>query len=265
MSQYLGPLGGLVPIPCMSELRVERDSRYRVSLSVEGVARAQMLPQPLPRVWALSAELEAPGALDVVEAFALGLYGSGPFTFVPDDAAALSVLTPAQSALSNLGPEYSAAGPVVVDGTYLPASAAFSLASSWRGLVDVPVVPGVPVTASVWVQSSTGAPIISTGWVVGGSIPGTESVTGSSGGMWQRLSWTGVPPAGASQLRLGVRSSVTAVAGPQVTYTSKPVPYAMGRAAQSVIVESAQSTSIYLPGPYSNGEWVVREVGDAGW
>lgn len=265
MSQYLGPLGGLVRVPCASELQVSRDSRYRVSMSVEGVARAQLAPTPLPRLWSLAVGAESPGALDIVEGFALGLYGRGPFTWVPDDAAALSALTPAQSALRNLGPEFAPAGPVTVDGVSLPVSASVSVPSSWRGLVDVPVVPGVPVTASVWVQSATGAPIISTGWIVGGSIPATESVTGSSGGMWQRLSWTGVAPAGASQLRLGVRSSVTAVAGPQVTYTTAPVPYAMGRAASSVIVESAESTPIYLPGPYSSGRWIVREVGDAGW
>lgn len=265
MSQFLGPLGGLVQVPCVSELQVSREPRYRVSLSVEGVARAQLLPAPLPRTWVLSAAVEAPGALDVVEAFALGLYGRGPFAWVPDDAVALSVLTPAQSALRNLSAEFTPAGPVTVEGVSLPVSAAVSVPSSWRGLVDVPVVPGVPVTASVWVQSATGAPIISVGWIVGGNIPATESVTGSSGGTWQRLTWTGTPPAGASQLRLGVRSSVTAVAGPQVTWTREPVPYAMGRAASSVIVESAESTPIYLPGPYSSGQWVIREVGDAGW
>lgn len=265
MSQFLGPLGGLVRVPCVSDLQVSRDPRYRVSLSVEGVARAQMLPRPLPRTWVLSADLEDPGALDIVEAFALGVYGRGPFTWVPDDAVALSVLTPAQSALRNLGTEFAAAGPVTVQGVSLPVSASVSIPSSWKGLVDVPVVPGAPVTASVWVQSATGAPIISTGFVVGGGIPATESVTGSLGGTWQRLTWSGVAPAGASQLRLGVRSSVTAVAGPQVTYTTGPVPYAMGRAASSVIVESAESTPIYLPGPYSSGQWIIREVGDAGW
>lgn len=265
MSSFLGPLGGLVRLPCVSEIRSVRESRYRVSVSVEGEARAQLLPRPLPRSWQASAAVKDPGALDIVEAFSLGLYGSGPFAFVSCDAARLNALTPAQSALRNLGSEFMLAGPVTVQGVSLPVSASVSIPSSWRGLVDVPVVSGVPVTASVWVQSATGAPIISVGWIVGGNIPVTESVTGSSGGMWQRLSWTGTPPAGASQLRLGVRSSVTAVAGPQVTWTSKPVGYAMGRGAESVIVEQAEQQPIYLPGPFSSGSWTVREVGYAGW
>ena len=265
MASFLGPLGGMVKLPCVSEIQSVRESRYRVSTSVEGVARAQLLPHPLPRAWQVSSAVEDPGALDVVEAFSLGLYGAGPFAFVSCDAARLNVLTPAQSALTNMGPEFTPAGPVTVQGASLPVSAAVSIPSSWRGLVDVPVTAGVPVTASVWVQSATGAPIISVGWIVGGNIPATESVTGSSGGMWQRLTWSGIAPAGATQLRLGVRSSVTAVAGPQVTWTREPAPYAMGRGAKSVIVESAQSVPIYLPGPYSSGSYTVLEVGSAGW
>lgn len=265
MASYIGALGGMVRLPCVSEIRSVRDPRYRVSMSVEGVARAQLRPRPLPRSWDVSAEVEDPGALDVVEAFALGLYGRGPFQFVSCDAGRLNVLTPAQSALRNLSSEFSPAGPVTIDGQSFPVSASFSLASSWRGLVDVPVVAGVPVTASLYVQSSTGAPIISVAFFQGSTMTDTQSVTGSSGGMWQRLTWSGVAPAGATQLRLGVRSQVTAVAGPQVTWTRGPVRYAAGRAASSVIVEQASQVPIYLPGPYSSGSWVVREVGDAGW
>lgn len=265
MTSYIGVPGGMVSLPCVSEIQSSRDSRYRVSVSVEGVGRAQMSPAPLPRAWESSRAVAAPGALDVVEAFALGLYGRGPFAFVSCDSAVLNVLTPAQSALRNLSSEFTQAGPVVIDGQPFPVSASFSLASSWRGLVDVPVVAGQPVTASVWVQSATGAPIISTAFYVGDTQLDAVSVTGSNGGMWQRLTWSGVAPAGATQIRLGVRSSVTAVAGPQVTWTSGPVDYAMGRGASSVVVEQASSAPVYLPGPYSSGQWTVREVGDAGW
>lgn len=265
MADYLGPLGGMVRLPCVSRIETAREPRYRTFTSVEGVGRAQMLPRPMPRSWSVSVDVEDPGLLDVAEAFALGLYGRGPWTYVPCDAGKLNVLTPAQSALVNMGAEFAHTGPVVIGGHPLPVSLSASIPTGWRGLVDVPVVPGVPVTASIWVQSSTGAPIITTEIYVGASGIGSQSVAGSSGGMWQRLSWTGVPPAGATQIRLGVRSSVTAVAGPQVTWTSKPVGYAMGRAASSVIIEQAASVPIYLPGPYSDGQWTVREVGDAGW
>lgn len=267
MPDYLGPLGGLVPIPTASEISVARESRYRISTTVENLTRAQIRSAPQPRKWEVSHLLVTPGQFDVLEAFALGLYGHGPFFYVGADARALSVLTPAQSALRNVGPEFAPAGPVMLSGRSYPVSLTASIPSSWRGLVDAPVVPGVPVTASIWVQSATGAPIISVGWVVGGNIPETLSVTGSSGGMWQRLTWTGTPPAGAAQLRLGVRSSVTAVAGPQVTWTPGPVPYAMGRGADSVIVEStAMTPTILVPGAsYASASYTIREVGYAGW
>ena len=269
--EYIGPLGGLVPVRVASSLKSARESRGREVVSVEGVRRIMLAPHPLPRTW----ELEFPylefGAADTLEAFALGVYGKGPWVWVPSDAQVGSVLTPAQSALVNLHSAFTPAGPVVVDGVSLPVSVSVDVPSSWRGLVDVPVVPGVPVTASIWVQSATGTPIISVGWIVGGSIPATESVTGSSGGMWQRLTWTGTPPAGASQLRLGVRSSVTAAAGPQVTWTRGPVPYAAGRAADSVVVESVgispslvQRTTAGLS-PLADVSMRVLEVGSAGW
>lgn len=265
MAEHLGPLGGLVRLPCASQIQTSRDPRYLVRTSVEGEARAQMLDRPRPRVWSISAEVEDPGAIDVVEAFALGLYGRGPWVYVPADAARLNVLTPSQSALTNMGAEFAHAGPVVIEGHPFPVSLTASIPNSWRGLVDVPVVEGLPVTVSVWVQAASGAPIISAAFYIGTMQQDPVSVTGVSGGRWQRLTWSGVAPAGASQIRLGVRSSVTSVAGPQVTWTPRPVPYAMGRGASSVIVESAGSTPVFLAGPYSDGQWIVREVGNAGW
>lgn len=271
LREYIGQLGGLVPVRASSSLTVARESRYREFVTVEGVRRVLMASRPQPRSWDVDFPYLDFAAADTMEAFALGLFGAGPFVWVPSDAQVGSVLTPAQSALRNLGSEFSPAGPVTVDGVSLPVSASVSIPSSWRGLVDVPVVAGMPVTASIWVQSATGSPIISTGFVVGGGIPSTESVTGRSGGMWQRLTWSGVAPAGASQLRLGVRSSVTAAAGPQVTWTRGPVPYAAGRAADSVVVESVgispslvQRTAAGVS-PLADVSMRVLEVGSAGW
>ena len=269
--EYIGQLGGLVPVRASSSLTVARESRYQEFLTVEGVRRVFMASRPQPRSWDVDFPYLDFAAADTMEAFALGLFGTGPFVWVPSDAQIGSVLTPAQSALRSLGAEFAQAGPVTVDGVSLPVSASVSIPSGWRGLVDVPVVPGMPVTASVWVQSATGAPIITTGWVVGGGIPETQSVTGSSGGMWQRLSWTGVAPAGASQLRLGVRSSVTAVAGPQVTWTRNAMPYAAGRSSTSVVVESVGITPSLISRTAHGRELLadvkmrVLEVGDAGW
>lgn len=269
--EYIGPLGGLIPVRVASSLKVSRESRGREVMSVEGVRRFMLAPHPLPRTWELDFPYLDFGAADTLEAFALGVYGKGPWAWVPSDAQVGSVLTPAQSALVNMGSTFAHAGPVVIQGQPFPMSLTASIPSSWRGLVDAPVAPGVPVTASVWVQSATGAPIISVGWIVGGDIPETFSVTGSSGGMWQRLSWSGVAPAGAAQIRLGVRSSVTAVAGPQVTWTKGVVPYAAGRAADQVVVESVGISPSLVQRTASvehalaDVSMRVLEVGYAGW
>lgn len=265
-ADWIGPLGGLVPIEGSSTVDTSRDSPITIVTSVEGVKRGIRAFRPTLRTWQMSEPRMEAASLAVLDAFADGLYGLGPWVFVPGTAVVSSVLTPAQSALRNVSAEFTPAGPVVVDGVHLPVSLSVSIPSGWRGLVDVPVVPGQPVTASVWVQSATGAPIISTGWIIGGSIPATESVTGGAGGAWQRLSWSGVAPAGASQLRLGVRSSVTAVAGPQVTWTPAPVPYASGAAAAQVIVHPPGAKAWGTWGSFrSDASYVVEEVGDAGW
>lgn len=209
----------------------------------------------------------ASDSVALIDAFVDGLYGRGPWVWVPGTAVVSSVLTPAQSALRNLGSEFAHAGPVVINGQSFPVSAAVDFSSSWRPLVDVPVVPGEPVTASVWVQAAAGTPIITTAFYVGADQVGTESTSGAAGGMWQRLTWTSTAPAGATQLRLGVRSSVTAVAAPQVTWTREPMAYAAGGAAAEAVVipGKASAWSVWRDSLHSDVSYTVEEVGYAGW
>lgn len=266
-ADWIGPLGGLAPIEGSSAVQVTRESSLRVVTTVEGVKRAIRATRPSLRTWGMSEDKMESASIAMLDAFADGLYGNGPWAWVPGSAAISSVLTPAQSALRNMGSEFAHAGPVMVDGQTFPVSLSAEIPSSWRGLVDVPVVAGVPVTASVWVQSATGAPTISAAFFLGESMTDTFSVSGSSGGMWQRLTWSGVAPAGASHLRLGVRSSVTAVAGPQVSWTRGAVPYASGGAAAEVVLHSPESKpwGTWRGGMRADVSYKVEEVGYAGW
>lgn len=266
-ADWLGPIGGLLPIEGSSSIGVERPEAYSLVNTVENVRRAFRPSRPPLRTWAMSEPNMGASSVATLNGFADGLYGRGPWAWIPGNASVSSVLTPAQSALVNVGREFSAAGPVVVDGETLPASVFADIPSGWRGLVDAPVVPGQPVTASIWVQSTKGDPIISVGWIFGDQIPSTESVTGSGIGMWQRLSWTGVAPPGATQIRLGVRSSVTAAAGPQVSWTPSAVGYAAGSAASEVILQPPKITprGTWKGSFLYDVEYTVEEVGHAGW
>lgn len=266
-ADWIGPLGGLVPIEGSSSVEVTRDSPLETMVTVEGIRRVMRRATPTPRTWEMSEDRMTSASHAILDAFTDGLYGTGPWVWVPGPATVSSVLTPAQSALRNMGAEFTHAGPAVIDGQAFPVSLAVSVPSSWRGLVDVPVVEGVPVTASVWVQSATGAPVISAAFFLGESMTDTFSVSGSGGGMWQRLSWSGVAPAGATQLRLGVRSSVTAVAAPQVTWTPEPVAWSAGRAATGVVVHppKVKSWGTWDGGMLDDVSYSVEEVGYAGW
>lgn len=261
---WLGPLGGLVPIDCATTLTPSRGPRVVTVETVGGHRRAYRLPRTPARVWDVYVDTTSPLEVDKVAGFAEGAWGEGPFVFVSDEAAALNVLTPGQADFSApMDVAYVSSGPVVVGGMHLPASAVVSIPSSWRALADyIPVVPGLPVTVSVWAQSVTGAPQFTIVWRSGTALdPTSQTVTGSAGGMWQRLTWTGTPPAGTTAVRIGARASVTALAGPQVSWTPGPVEWAAGRGADSVVVTEHQGTPVYLAGPhYYELSYRIEEV-----
>lgn len=268
---WIGQLGGLMPLAATSYEDVSYDSpSYQFETTVDRVQISYFSRRPGPRTWSVSADASRYGDHDLMEAYALGVPGRGPWVWVPEEAAVTNVLTPAQTALRRpFGGEYSEAGPVRIGKQWFPSSLTAQIPKSWSRIYkDIPVVPGTAVTVSAWMQATT-LPNLTVAADVGTSLQTLATASGSSGGGWQRVSTTVQVPDGATSLSVGARANSTRLAGLQVSWTDYVVPYSAGRSAAAVVVESASISRLgrtHRGGPmYGATNWTVREVGDAGW
>lgn len=266
--EWIGPLGGMVPIRAAQSVSNKAEAPMRYYDTVGGGRRAQRLSSAPMREWEFSHRAISFGEADLLRALRDGTYGRGPFSLVSTEAQISNVLTPAQASLAvPMSATMQTAGPVRFGDTILPASVAVDIATGWQPIADyVPVIPGVPVTVSLWCMTASAAsPHLTVVWRRGDTLdPVSQSVTGSGGGMWQRLTWQGTPPPGVDSIRFGPRSSVKFAAGPQVTWTPRPVAWAGGRGATSVAVDRVEVTPLFLSGvgeQVADVTWTALEVG----
>lgn len=265
--EWIGPHGGMVPIRAAQTQTSPSEAQMRYFDTVGGGRRSQRLTSSPMREWKFAHRAISFGEADLLLALRDGAYGRGPFSLVSTEAQISNVLTPAQASLTALiSSKMAPAGPVVIDGQHIPASASVSIPLAWAPLADyVPVVPGVPVTVTMWVMSSTSSPQMSVVYRTGSELdPVTQTVSGTPGGMWQRLVWQGTPPPGVDSIRFGPRSSATFIAGPQVTWTPRVVNWAGGRGATAVNVDSVYVQPLFLGGEgeqVADVTWTALEVG----
>lgn len=165
----------------------------------------------------------------ILEGLTTGVYGNGPFVYVPEGATLTNVLTPAQSRMA----AFKNAGSMTTVGGYSPVSltggASVVLAD------EVPVAPGGPVTVTV---DAIGASTTLTAQVKNASGGVLSTVTGKSNGsgFLERVS-AAVP----SVPRLGRYLTISAagynvLSQPQVTWTEEPVPFEIGGGAAAVVI-----------------------------
>lgn len=266
MTVYLGRIGQLVPVECGAE-QVSVAPRYRLESSVEGRVFAQAVTVAR-RSWAL--QVGATSALGTLQDFVSGAWGPGPFVWVSDEASAGNVLTPAQAEFRVPPPDTAAAGPRR-DST--GEWAATSLLSSYTGaagtrvITDIPVVPGVPVTASLDVSRLPGgaAPriMLRTITATGGFNQVTLATGAATEGM-QRISATLTPDTLAAWARLDIMADVQYLTRPQVTWTSGPVPFHPGAGCAQAVVDDFSSnilSAVRGRPVLSDVSYVVQEVG----
>lgn len=266
MTVYLGSLGRLVPVECGAE-QVSLAPRHRFETSLEGRVFAQVLPVAR-RSWAM--QVGVASALGTLHDFVSGAWGAGPFVWVSDEASAGNVLTPSQAEFRVPPASTASAGPRRgSDGEW----AASSLLSSYTGaagtpvITDVPVVPGVPVTASVDVSRfpAGAAPRIVLRTITStGAFNQSVIVAGSAVDGMQRVSATITPDALAASARIDIMSDVQYLTRPQVTWTAGPVPYRPGAGCAQAVVDDMSSTilSAVRGRPVLSGvSYVVQEVG----
>lgn len=241
MSVYIGGLGRLVELPYVTSASVTPADRYTFEETLEGRVKSQARTA-IRRTWALSASRYLAQAQGTLMSFINGEWGYGPFVWVSSDAPVTNLLTPE---VSSCGPAaaYTASaqvgGPMPLgDGRVAGRSVMNSdlLNNSFLGGVQVPVLPGRPVTASAWVLGE-GAQVFlhwrdAAGGVTGATIAST--ITGRAG-QPARIHLTGTPPASAASCLMSTRGAMQATR-PAITWTDQLFDWADGQGCPSAVV-----------------------------
>lgn len=256
MTGYLGTTARMVPVlpaSSQSESAPERfvvmataARRWAFDTSRRGGIR--------PREWGVDLSLLDAREMSLVDEFAQGAWGPGPFRWVSCAAHDTNVLTPGQSTLATLD---AGSGMDTVDG-YAPRSV---LGPSAVVLAElVPVIPGHPVTVTVDVSGTATLTVVFRNGT--GGVVSTQTRT-ASGVLAQRLTYT-APVVAATVRTVDVQvSGHIRAARPQVTWTTDARPWAPGRGAEQVIIQSGSTDPLVInrAGGYWSGQVSLIEVG----
>lgn len=274
---YIGTLGRMIGIKCPASQQVTNADRYSFETTLEGRVKAQARPIGR-RVWALGhSDATTPADTAILQDFANGAWGIGPFLFISAEAPVTNLLTPAvaegresQPTPSNVlatNPEYAviAGGPVQLgDSDWAPASLTvnptYGVITFNLGII--PALEGVTVTGSVWVKGA-GASVRLYWYNANGTyMQVTPAAGGGAGDKFTRLSVSARPPAGAAGVRVGVTQAVAATR-PALTWTEKLQPWANGRGCEKAVVHDASNTLTLaaLGQVYESSSFTVTEVG----
>lgn len=267
---YIGSLGRMIGLRCASSLRIEHGDRYTLSRTVEGGVRAQVRPVA-PRQWSVGwGDLSTPADLAVLQDFANGAWGSGPWWFLSDEAVNTNILTPRQALLLEREhrDDLINGGPVSVsDGSIAPTSIILGQSNTQ----SIPVfrrLPAIPGQSMTWTADVEGdgmvAPQI---WMTFYNVNGVgirgHYGTGEVRGGVQRVSVSSVAPEGTHRVDVGVRLNTTRFTRPQLTWTETAPPlFSEGRGCASAVVHQVRQ-GVVLTWPEKtllNADFVVSEV-----
>lgn len=265
---YLGSPGRMIRLKCPVAQRETAEDGYRFVLTLEGRRKAQVVPGG-PRVWDISVgQLTTPEQVGTLMEFASGAWGPGPFWFIPGGAAVVNLLTPddvlrpAPTGTSEPG------GPMrLEDGTWAATSRASINGGGilWRNQgiqSDPPVLPGVPVTVSAYVEGQ-GAFVLLQWFDDNAAYMGEVSSSSVTSAVGVRQSVTATTPAGAAYVRVSARNALRA-ARPAVTWTDEMTQWGEGRGcAKAVISQTSRDLVRAIPGMtvFSDLSFTVTEVG----
>lgn len=270
MSVWVGSLPRLVELKCPSAQTQTEDDRYTFDTTLEGVRKAQVRKVGR-REWSLTVSAARPEQVANIMSFVRGVWGPGPFVFVPADAPVTNLLTPAQASCDPTeypGPAGSATRPPMLtpegwEGrSVLNADPAQLL---WFGTGHVPVRAGVRVTGSAYVQGADAAVQLYFYDAAGERISLSTSTVRGTAGSVVRSHLTVLPPAGAVSCLIACVRTAKATR-PQVTWSDYVLPWSEGRGCVKAVVHGpshdlVMATSAREGGRYAQVSFTVTEVG----
>lgn len=266
---YLGSLGRMIGIKCPSSQSTDHGDRYTMTRTLEGGVRAQARPLSA-RQWQLGlSDASTASDLALLQDFARGAWGAGPWFFLSAEAVNTNILTPRQAALVDREQrtEFANGGPVQVsDGSIAPASLVSVVASGWQPIFTrLPVKPGAWLTWAADVQGNgTVAPELLMTFYnsAGGNLGGHPSAGLPIAGM-QRVAVSRIVPTTAAWVSVGIRSTTLRTARAQVSWTERaPQVVSDGRGCAAAVLHGV-SENLVLTGEgrtYMNAGFTVSEV-----
>lgn len=268
---YLGVLGRLVAIKCPVSQRLDRTSRYSFVTTLGGEVKAQAGPVG-KRVWDVSTgRLTTPSDVGALMDFVNGVWGPGPFWFIPVDAPVVNMLTPNAASCDpdtltrgsgvtllgsppmHLGNDGVAARSVWTDG-----------AGTIQFGAPVPTIPGEQATASAWVLGSGSVRLSflnANGSEVSSAISFHNTYSEPT-----RVSVTHTAPTSAVSARILITEGITQAARPALTWTDEIYEWGDGQGCEKAVITDTSRDVTQAWRDRSTGKWsdvsfTIQEVG----
>ena len=244
---YLGPVGSmqlLGHIRGNASMSSSRATSYRTTLG--GRLRAQVSPQVL-REWECELPLATPEEAQHLKALTAGVFGLGPFAWVPVQATTTNVMS---LGASMPGPTYQSwsgggdpAGAWQVPGMGLVQHSVIADQKMVTLAAGTPVIPGMPLTGAVWI-SGPGVIWVQTVDAAGAIVD--NATTRVAGTEPVRVSAT-IPVVSASAVSARVRVTEAMQVGlPSLAWSSEPAAWAPGGGSTQVVVEGFDADLLHL-------------------
>lgn len=253
MGAFIGPLGGLIEATQWQEKQsVSTGAAPSFFTGLDG-ARTAFVQPPAGRVlreWDVAMSDARPEQAAAFQTLALGGMGAGPFVFADPLAQVTNLLTPRQSLMDpalllSASPQSNITPAVMVipgEGSN-PAGVVTSKSTAFWGWYT-PVMPGQPLTLSLWVQGQAEVTLRimrnnATWSNRHAEVKTVESTTPTRVSLTFNRPW--LPDSEMCGFQVKTTASAT-IARPQITWTAQPMPWAVGRGASKVVVHGLKES-----------------------
>ena len=247
---YLGPPGSMqlfAHIRGKSSVSSSRASSYRTTLG--GRLRAQVSPQVL-REWECELPLATPEEARHLKALTAGVFGLGPFSWVPVQATMTNVMALGASMPGPTHRSWSGSGDPtgVWDVPGLGVVRHSVLANRGTTILGAgtPVVPGVPVTGGAWVSGDASTRVTLQLLDAAGTVITSASSTATHGITPTRSLATILSvPQSAVTARVVV-SGALQVGLPSISWAAEAADWAPGGGSTQVVIEGFDADLVHV-------------------
>lgn len=275
MLAYLGPRGSLVGFKCPSSLEITKPRLVNSKVTLGGRVKA-LYGSRVRREWQVGIGAATPAEVAPLQALSNYLLGAPPWVWIDPWAQVTNLLAPEQSMPGKSNPgtwsgDAVAGGSVDIPGVGRVAESLVGPGPVtfpyFSGALDrFPVIPGKPVTVSVF-GSGSGSGTVTLGlFDAGGAGLGTFSTSYTLGSSMKRYKHT-LAQVPANAVGATIRATgFSTLALPAATWTKDLAEWSPGNGCRSSITEGlSESILLAVPGApglrFSNVKFLVKEVG----